>query len=431
MSLARITSIAVAALALALAGCKVDTINNFPTKPAPVRFINFVPDAASLDVKKDGAVVFAAVPFATATNYQNFDNKQTEFDIFAPNVPNAIANASTSLSANQSYTLVGFGVVDTGTAEFQPDSFVETTSGNSQFRAMHAAYSAGALDFYLTKPGVDITNASPLFQLGFNGSTSFSLVNADRYQIRLIRSNSGLLAYDSGSIPFADKATDSYYIYVKDGTHAVNVLKLSMADGSSVVEVPNTLAAAKVVNAAYQAGAVDQKWDGIVAVNNLMYPAATATYYTLPVGSRIITFESHAAPGASIATTTQTFAASTDSTILLSGPNGSEVITVLPDHDISPPSGTARVRVVNASADVPAFDLVVDGEVKATNIAYTQASAYFDTSNSNHKVEFRVPGTTTSLLTIDSQQFGGAQVSSLYLIGPGSALAKLLTVDND
>ena len=240
-----------------------------------------------------------------------------------------------------------------------------------------------------------------------------------------------MLAYDSGTIPFADQATDSYYIYVKNGTHAVNVLKLSMAAGSSVVEVPNTLAAVKVVNAAYQAGAVDQKSDGIVVVNNLPYPSATATYYTLPAGSRIITFESHATPGAAIATATETFAPSTDSTILLSGPNGSQVITVLADHDISPPSGVARVRVVNASADVPAFDLVVDGEVKATNVAYTQASAYFDISNSNHKVEFRVPGTTTSLLTIDSQQFGGAQVSSLYLIGPAGALAKLLTVDND
>jgi hypothetical protein len=88
------------------------------------------------------------------------------------------------------------------------------------------------------------------------------------------------------------------------------------------------------------------------------------------------------------------------------------------------------VRVVNASPDVPAFDLAIDGEVKAANVGYTQASAYFDTSDANHKVEFRVPGTTTSLLTLDSQQFGSGQVSTLYLVGPAGSLAKLLTPDS-
>lgn len=430
MSLARTLSIAAAALALALAGCKVNTINNFPSKPAPVRFINLVPDAATLDVKKNSDVVFADIPFRVATPYQDFDNTQSEFDIFAPDVTAAIATASTSLSANQSYTLVGFGVVQNASAQFQPDAFQQPTPGNTQFRVMHAAYSAGALDFYLSKPGVDITTISPQYQLGFNGSAVFARTDTGDYQMRMIRSNSGILAFDSGTIALADQDTESYYIYSKGATHALNVLKVDMVGGAAV-EVPNTLAALKVVNAAYQAGAVDQKYDGTVGVNNLTYPAATATYYTIAAGTHLITFEAHATPGATIASASETFAPSTDSTIVISGPNGSEAISVLADTNLAPPQGTARVRVVNASADVPAFDLAVDGEVKATNVAYGQASPYFDTSNSNHKVEFRVPGTTTSLLTIDTQQFGGGQVSSLYLIGPGSALAKLLTVDSD
>jgi hypothetical protein len=286
------------------------------------------------------------------------------------------------------------------------------------------------LDFYFnTPPNQPIGNVSPQFGMGFGGSTSFVRTNTGDYQLRLARSSSTLLAFDSGTITLPDQSTTAYYIYVKDSTHAPNILQLDVGTGVAS-DLPNTLAAVKVVNAAFQAGAVDQLYDGISAAANIAYPGTTSTYYTLPAGPHTVTFQSHATPGAAIATASETFTASTDTTLLLSGANGSLAITALPDHDIAPPSGTARVRVVNASPDVPAFDLAIDGEVKAANVGYTQASAYFDTSDANHKVEFRVPGTTTSLLTIDSQQFGSGQVSTLYLVGPAGSLAKLLTPDS-
>jgi hypothetical protein len=430
MHLPRSTWIAAAVVALAVAGCKVNTINNFPTKPVPVRFVNMMSDAPGLDVKKDGDVVWSAVPFPSATPYQDFENKQTQFDIFPTGGTSSLVSISGSLAAQASYTLVGFGVVDAASALFQQDTFLNPNPGNAQFRIMHAAYSAGGFDFYLNSPpGQPIGNVSPLFQMGYSGSTAFVRTNTGDYQLRLVRASSSLLAFDSGLFALPDQATLAWYIYVKDSTHAPNILQLDVGSGATS-ELPNPLAAVKVINAAYQAGAVDQLFDGNAVVTNLAYPAATQTYYTLPAGTHTITFESHATPGAAIASASETFTASTDTTLLLSGANGSLSITPLPDHDVPPRQGTARVRVVNASPDVPAFDLAVDDVVKAANVGYTQASAYFDTSDSNHKIEFRVPGTTTSLLTLDSQQFGSGQVSTLYLVGPAGSLAKLLTPDS-
>lgn len=430
MPFPRLTWFAAAVVALAIAGCKVDTINNFPSKPVPVRFVNLMSDAPGLDVRKDGSLVWTDVPFPSATAYQDFENKQTQFDIFVNGGTSTLVSISGSLAAQASYTLVGFGVVDAASALFQQDTFLNPSAGNAQIRLMDAAYSAGALDVYInTPPNQPLGNLSPQFGMGFGGSTSFVRTSAGDYQLRMVRSSSTILAFDSGTFTLPDQSTTAYYIYVKDSTHAPNILQLDVVSGATS-ELPNTLAAVKVVNAAFQAGAVDQLYDGVTAASNVAYPGATATYYTLPAGSHTVTFQSHATPGAAIATASETFNASTDTTLLLSGANGALTITALPDHDIAPKSGTARVRVVNASPDVPAFDLAIDGEVKAANVGYTQASAYFDTSDANHKVEFRVPGTTTSLLTLDSQQFGSGQVSTLYLVGPAGALAKFLTPDS-
>ena len=75
MSVPRISFLAVAVLTLAIAGCKVNTINSFPSHPASVRFIGLVSDAATLDVKQDDNAVWTAIGFGAPTEYQQFDNK--------------------------------------------------------------------------------------------------------------------------------------------------------------------------------------------------------------------------------------------------------------------------------------------------------------------------------------------------------------------
>jgi hypothetical protein len=431
MSFPRLFWFAAAAIALAIAGCKINTINSFPTRPATVRYINFVPDSSTLTVQVGSTVAFADVPFGTPTDYQQFDNRQTQFDVYAPEFPGQVgASAAASLAGEQAYTLLSAGPLVNSTAFLQTDNTTQPTPTNTQYRATHVAFSTGPLDFYLTAPGVALGSVSPNFSLGFNGTTTFVRVNTGNYQLRLVRSSVGETAFDSGTISLPDQASDTYYIYAKTGVHALSVLRVGSGD-SAAARVPNTLAALKVVNAAYQTPSVDQKFaDGTVGATNVAYNTATGTYFTIPGGPHTVTFEDHAAPGATIASADEQFDVETDSTVLLSGANGSLVITKFADSNLAPPQETARLRVINASADVPAFDLVIDGDVKATNVAYTQATAYFDLSNSNHKVELRVPGTSTSILTLDSQQFSGAAVTTLYLMGPATALKTLITIDS-
>jgi hypothetical protein len=429
MSFPRISSLVAVALTLAISGCKVDTINSFPSHPATVRFLQLVPDAPSVDVKQGDSTPWTAVGFGAPTGYVEFENKQTTFDVFVPGATSPFVSASGSLSANAPYTLAVFGTVTNPATLLQGDVYPQVNPGNTQLRFVHAAFATNGLDVYLTTPGLPLTNLSAQYQMGYSGNTSFALTATGDYQLRLLRANSGFVAYDSGTISLADQASQTLYFYAKDGTHAIDVLKVNDAGGATAV-IPNTLAAVKVVNAAYQTPSVDQKWDGNVGTTNIVYPGSAETYYTLPVGTHTMTFEASAAPGAAIASASETFVSATDSTILISGANGSQVISTFADNNISPPNDVARVRVINASPDVPAFDVVIDNVVKATNVAYTHASEYFDLDNSNHKVQLMVPGTTTPIFSIDSQQFGTAQVTSFYLVGPTSALDRIITQDN-
>jgi len=428
MSLPRISLLAAIALTLAIGGCKVDTINSFPVKPASVRFVGMVADALTLNVQQNSTAAWSDVPFAQPTAYQQFNNTQTTFDVFAPGKTSAITSISGSLAAQQQYTIVAFGTVDNPQGLIQSDSFSTVNPGNTQLRFTHVAEGVNGLDVYLSSPGLALANVSPQYQLSYMNNTNFALTNSGVYELRLLRSNSGFVAFDSGTITLPDQVTETLYLYAKDATHAINVLSVDAAGNAALI--PNTIAAVKVVNAAYQAGAVDQKWDGTIGASNIAYPGATQTYYSIPVGTHLMTFEATATPGATIASASETFVGATDSTIMVSGANGSLIVSKLADSNLAPAPGVATVRVVNASPDVPAFDVVIDGNVKATNVTYTNASPYFNVDNSNHKVQFMVPGTMTPIFSIDSQQFGTQQVSSLYLMGPLSALKKFLTQDN-
>lgn len=429
MSLPRISFLVLAAMALLIPGCKVNTINSFPSHPATVGFINLMPDSSTLDVKVNGSTAWSGVGFTTVTATQQFDNTQTTFSIHAPEKSSSLANPSGSLSANAAYTLVAFGTLDNPKTLFQSDEYADVNSGNMQVRFVHTGYSVKSLDLYLTDPGTDISDKSPQYQLGYGGNTTFVQTSSGDSQLRAIHSNSSLLGYDSGTIALADKAVQSFYFFASTGTHAFNVLAVNVLTGEESL-VPNTLGAVKVVNAAYQAGAVNQLWDGNVAVTNLSYPAATEGYYTLPVGTHSMTFEANATPGAPIATSNETIVSATDSTMLVSGANGSQVITMLADNNLNPSNDTENVRFINASADVPAFDVVIDDKLKASNVAYTHASDYISLSNSNHKVQLMVPGTSTPIFTVDSQSFADNEVSSFYLTGPQSDLKKIVTQDS-
>src|SRR6185369_8852354 len=146
----------------------------------------------------------------------------------------------------------------------------------------------------------------------------------------------------------------------------------------------------------------------LVAAANLAYPAASA--YTITAqGSRFVTFEATSTPGASIAALTASLDAATDTTIVLTGFAGS--LTPVPLHDFQfPPtnSNNTRLRIVNASPDAPAVDVLVNTTRQATGLAFSTASPYVEIANGTYSVTFNNSATGATILTVGGISLSGA-----------------------
>ncbi len=65
-------------------------------------------------------------------------------------------------------------------------------------------------------------------------------------------------------------------------------------------------------------------------------------------------------------------------------------------------SGTAKVRVVHASPDAPAVDVIVNGNRALTNVPFFAASAYLDLPAGSYDIQV-VPAGATSPVVIDAK----------------------------
>ena len=100
---------AVCLVVLAIAGCKINTINYFPPHPAQVRVLNLIPGSGGVDVQVAGQVAFTNVAFQTATGYQTYDNQTTQFTVTFTGTTTTIGSFAFPLGGEQPYTLVVYG----------------------------------------------------------------------------------------------------------------------------------------------------------------------------------------------------------------------------------------------------------------------------------------------------------------------------------
>jgi uncharacterized protein DUF4397 len=71
------------------------------------------------------------------------------------------------------------------------------------------------------------------------------------------------------------------------------------------------------------------------------------------------------------------------------------------DDNNTGPEGQARVRVVHASPDAPAVDVLVDDAAALSNVDYLTASDYVELADGAHNVKVNAAGTSTTVIDAD------------------------------
>src|ERR1700676_3169987 len=175
-------------LTLALAALSFFAASCGSGSQAQIRVVNAIPDSptAGLDVDVNGTKITTAAlafpGFQPASGYtkvkagsdtiQAFDTGTTTNPIFGTN------GVTANLSGSTQYTVVLDGFVANPSAPLITDNNTAPTSGNIEFRIIHASPSNQTpLDVYIVPPGTDITNIAP--QIG--GSNPLAYQQASTY----------------------------------------------------------------------------------------------------------------------------------------------------------------------------------------------------------------------------------------------------------
>ncbi len=93
------------------------------------------------------------------------------------------------------------------------------------------------------------------------------------------------------------------------------------------------------------------------------------------------------------------------------------------------PNPGARVMVVHASPDAPAVDLLVDGSVAGSGLAFPNNTGYLSVASGTRNVKVNVAGTSTTVVNADLNLTTGTNYS-VFACDSVSRLAPLVLTDD-
>jgi Domain of unknown function (DUF4397) len=415
-------------LLLAVAGCKVNTINYFPPHPATVRVINLMPEAAGIDVQIGGQPAFSAVGFQSLTGYQSYDNVATPISVNLTGSSTSLFNFSFNFAGEQPYTLVVYGSLTNPAVTLLSEVASAPTNGNVQLSVFNAAINQTGVDIYVTTPGVDITTVSPNYGgVGYNGVSLNLAFAPGTYQIRITTQGTKTVIYDSGGSVLTPNIALTLIAYSKGSGVLVNAAVLQSQGPGGTLD--NIFARIKDMNGASVVGPVNQLLGTTTVVANLGY-ASASTYNQVLQGLATVNFEATATPGATIASTQATLGAATDVSAFVTGLPGAQQAFVLNDLNLPPASGNVRLRFVNTSWNSNPLSVSINNVAQASAVAFPTASAYVQLAAATVTITFTDATTGAEVLTLNNVVLIAGQTSTVYVIGPAGALGGVVTQDN-
>jgi len=93
-------------------------------------------------------------------------------------------------------------------------------------------------------------------------------------------------------------------------------------------------------------------------------------------------------------------------------------------------SSTAQLRIMHASPDELNLDVLIDGKIMASDLAYQGNTGYFTLSTGSHKVQLNLTGTSTSVLSA-SVSLASSTEATLIAYNYAANLTSLVLTDNN
>jgi uncharacterized protein DUF4397 len=441
ITLRRLLTVLVCLMGLALASCNSGNGVGATPNLTRMRVINLVPNAPSIQISVDNNPPFVTgLQFQQLTQYLNviegINPGIHEFKVSTDGGQTNVLDVNLPLGTALDYTFVVYGPVETIAQTLILDTnTIIPNGGTFDVRVINVATGISAVDVYFTSPGVDLTFAAPAVQLVPIGATSgyFPTATIDGdVEMRLTVAGSKEVIYDAMVPTFADKSLAQVIVFGKGSARLVNAAVLNQDTSGTGLVADSTLSEIKVLNGTSLGAPLNVFVDGNLTLANIPF-GGVSNYEPVPTGTRTITVQSAATPGATLLTVVTTLPSATDTSIAVSGSAGALRSLVLTDNNLPSATGRARVRFVNASPDLAAMDVYVSFVKVFTNVASNTASPYSeivaDINGTIYEFDFNVAGTVTPVLKLPGITISSGKTYTIYVVG--SAAAPQGVVSND
>jgi len=185
------------------AGCSDDDSTG-PTGEAQVRVVHASPDAPSVDVLVDGAEVLGDVPYLAVSEYLDVPAGVRNVRVNGAGTTTSVIDEDLDLVEGTDYTIIASGFAASLEPLVLTDDNTAPAAGNAKVRAIHGAPSAPPVDIYVTAPGADLGEATPVLTgVAFGDVADYVEVPAGNYQVRATLAGTTTVVIDSGTLTLA------------------------------------------------------------------------------------------------------------------------------------------------------------------------------------------------------------------------------------
>jgi hypothetical protein len=263
----------VTAIGLAACGSDSDTIEY-----SNLQAVHASADAPLANVWINGNAALTGVDYGVGSGYVKLmaGENEVRVDVQLPGgeVLNVVPETMLDLDSETKYTAFVVGDAAEGTVEplvVTRSAVSMADENNLDVQVVHAAAGVGDVDLYVTAPGADLASTSPISTLGYKDSTDVLNIAAGDYQVRLVAS--GIVAFDSGTIPLPANSDLTIAAIKTGGTISDSPVKLLVLDGmgSSIILNTGSKSELRVGHLVDGAPDVDVALDGNVVLSNVMF----------------------------------------------------------------------------------------------------------------------------------------------------------------
>lgn len=372
---------------------------------AQIRLVNASSAYASLDLKVGDNTVASGVAYGAASGYAAADAGSSQTALVLNN-SSTVTSLYPTLTKDSHYSLISYGWAGNMKSTILAEEEAAPADNYSKLLVLNLAPDAGKLDVYLTQNIDDLANATPTIS-GIDGgsSSTYNTLASGSYRLRITGNGKNTdLRLDIPAVSLTSKQVATLVLTPTQGGVLVNSILLVQQGTPTAYGA--TQARARVVAALPDAATVSATLGGKALLASSQAPQI-ADYQIVGAGNPALNVTVN---GVAQAVSTPALGAGNDYTVLVWGEPGSPQITVLPDDNRLPASGTAKFRLINGVARLNAgLTMTLDYSAIASNVMPGNVSS---TSTVN--------ASTSSLLTVNAPGLGTVySVSALPVVGTG------------